>query len=226
MTREARYTLEIRAGLVRALAIVAACFLAIHLGLFLWHYRVSELHWLLLQLFDLDSENNLPTWFSAALLMLAAAVTWLRACVEGEPRVTHWTVLAVGFAVLSVDEVAGMHETFNTAVDFTWAIPGGLLVLAVGVYFVPFLLALPRATARRFVLAGALYVAGAVGMEFIGNYLALAGEEDTLRYDLAAFVEEGLELYGVLLFLKALLDSMRAGESALEVEVVLPRKPS
>jgi len=38
-----------------------------HVSLYTWDYSVSELSLLLLPLFDLDEEYNLPTWFSCFL---------------------------------------------------------------------------------------------------------------------------------------------------------------
>ena len=93
-----------------------------------------------LQLFELDEENNLPTWFSSYLLLNNALVLWLIAASKSDAYRIYWIVLAIGFVVLSIDEVAGLHETFNTAIDTNWAIFGGLIVLGVGVCMIPFLL--------------------------------------------------------------------------------------
>ncbi len=198
-----------RAGaLLRLLGILALALLALHTALAIVHYRVQELPWLLLQLFDLDEENNLPTWFSSFLLLLTAAFLWLCAAqerAEASGGSGHWTALAVGFLLLSIDEVAGVHETINSVIQVTWAIPGGILALGIGFAFVPFLLRLPRRTALLFVLAGALYLAGGAGMEVYGNELVRQRLRDTLQYKLASLVEEGLEIGGVLLFLHALL---------------------
>ncbi len=141
---------------------------------------------------------------------------------RGDLWFRHWYVLAVGFLLMSVDEIAGVHESINTVIVMTWAIPGAILAFFIGLAFVPFLLALPRRTAVRFALAGGIYLAGATGIEIIGNELVATDQRDTLRYNMVCLVEEGLELLGVLLFLHALLGSMRGpGSEAIGASVDL-----
>lgn len=80
------------------------------------NYQVDELPWLLLQLFELDEESNLPTWLSSFLL-LNNAIALLLICNNVVNRNWQWLVLAVGFLILSVDEVAGLHETFHSTIE-------------------------------------------------------------------------------------------------------------
>jgi hypothetical protein len=49
--------------------VLSVTFVALHLALYTWRYQVSELTWLVLQLFGLEEENNLPTWFASFLLL-------------------------------------------------------------------------------------------------------------------------------------------------------------
>ncbi len=198
-------------GLPRILLIVALVLLACHAALAIIHYRVEELPWLLRQLFDLDEENNLPTWYSGFLLLVVSVFLWLcgrRKRADADPWFGQWYALAVGFLLLSVDEVAGVHETINSITETSWAIPGGILALMIGLGFTPFLISLPRRTAGLFVLAGGIYLVGAVGIEIFGTD---AG--DTLEYSMATLLEEGLEMLGVILFLHALLAYMRGPEA-------------
>jgi hypothetical protein len=212
----ARYdaTLSVHA-LPRALLAVALVLLACHAGLMIHHYRVEELPWLLRQLFDLDDENNLPTWYSSFLLLLASALLWLcgrRKRADGDPRFRPWAVLAAGFLLMAIDEVAGIHETINAMIEMTWALPAAILALLIGLAFIPFLLHLPRRTAVLFALAGGMFLAGAVAIEIVGYSLAIRSRKNTLGYELATLAEEGLEMLGVILFVYALLDYMREPE--------------
>jgi len=215
-TRDAtpgRYEVSIsRRGLTRLLLIVAITLLACHAASALYHYRVEKLHFLVLQLFDVDQENNLPSWFSGCLLLTASALLWFCARTKrsgGDPWSGFWYALAVGFLLLSVDEVAGIHESINSVIVITWAIPGGAAALVIGLAFIPFLLHLPRRTAVLFALAAAMYLAGAAGLEVVGNSLVAQGLQDTLRYKLWTLLEESLEIFGVILFLDTLLRYMR-----------------
>lgn len=198
------------------LLVLAMVLLSIHVGLYLYNYQVEELPWLLLQLFDLDEENNIPTWFSSFLLLNNAFFLYLYSGKEGLQKQFHWSLLAAGFLLLAIDEVAGLHESFNSAIDISWAIPGAILVLFVGVMFVPFLLSLPRRLALLFILAGFLYVSGAIVVELLSEDM----ESETLAYSLVVAVEEGLEMIGALLFLFVLMREMRSGEK-VSVDVSL-----
>ena len=211
--------------LLRALTAVAVLLLAVHAAIALYHYQVGELSWVFRQLFDVDQENNLPTWFSGFLLLVTSAFLWVCARdkrARGDAWTRHWYVLAVGFLLMSVDEIAGVHESINTVIVMTWAIPGAILAFFIGLTFVPFLLALPRGTAVRFAIAGGIYLAGATGLEVIGNDLVATNQQDTLHYNMWSLAEEGLELFGVLFFLRTLLASMRGpGSEAIGATVDL-----
>ena len=176
---------------------IALLLLIMHVSLYTWNYSVSELPWLLLQLFDLDEEYNLPTWFSSFLLLNNAFVLFALSQSETSAYKLHWRILATGFLFLSVDEVAGMHETINTALDINWAIPGGLVALLAGASFIPFLRALPRQRAGLYVLSGFVYVSGAIVIELLSEDMI----NDSLAYMLAVAVEEGCEMAGACLFL-------------------------
>ncbi len=224
-TAAARY--EVRLSSVTlpfSLLLVALVLLACHAGLTLYHYRVEPLPWLLRQLFDVDQENNLPTWYSGFLLLVATALLWLCARQRkavGDRWSVQWLALSGGFLLMSLDEVAGVHETINSVIVMTWAIPAVFLVLVLGLAFVPFLLQLPRRTALHFSLAGAIYIAGAVGVEIFGNSLSVQNLRDTLQYDMATLVEEALEMLGVILFIRALLRYMRGSSGAVDASLEL-----
>ncbi len=206
--------------LVTLLAVLALTLLFCHAALTIYHYQVDELPWLpWRQLFDVDEENNVPTWFSELLLLTATVLLWLCAGkkrLEEDPSVDHWYALTIGFLLLAIDEVAGLHETINSLIDPTWAIGGGLLALGIGVGFIPFLRRLPRRTAILFAVAGAIYVGGAVGVEIIGEPL----DSDSMAYNLLTVLEEGMEMFGVIFFIHVLLGYMRESPTSILQGVV------
>lgn len=199
------------------LLVLALVLVTIHVGLYIYNYQAEELPWLLLQLFDLDEENNIPTWFSSFLLLNSAFFLYIYSAGEQLQKKFHWRFLAAGFFLLAIDEVAGLHETFNSSIEMNWAIPGAILVLFLAVAFVPFLLSLPRKLAVMFVLSGFLYVSGAIIVELLSEDL----ESDSLVYMLAVAVEEGLEMIGALLFLATVLNEMRSGGSEQSEQVAV-----
>ena len=206
--------------LVTMLAVLAFALLFCHAALTIYHYQIEELSWLpWRQLFDVDEENNLPTWFSEFLLLTATVLLWLCAGKkrrDDDPSVDHWYVLTIGFLLLAIDEVAGIHETINSLIDPSWAFGGGLLAIGIGLGFIPFLRRLPRRTAILFVVAGAIYVGGAVGVEIIGEPL----DSDSMAYNLLTVLEEGMEMFGIIFFIFVLTEYMLgAGEESLQASL-------
>lgn len=179
-------------------------FLLAHLVLNYIYYEVADLPWLVLQLFELDEENNLPTWFSSFLLLNNACVLLFAGLCATTHR-PHWLTLAAGFLLLAIDEVAGLHETFHTSIDNNWTLYAAPLVLVVGLFYLQFLLALPRKIAALFIISGLLYLGGALGIEWLAQDM----DEDTLEYAYVVGIEEGMEMMGALLFLWVNLSRLR-----------------
>ena len=168
-----------------------------------------------LEWINLDRESSLPSWFSSSLLLITALLMLWAAFGDraaGHRTSAGWTVLAVGFVYLSLDEATGIHETFaaigSVAADvwpiFTsrWLIIGVPAVLAAGILFTPFLRRLPRRTAVRLMIAGIVYVGGAVGMEMLNG--AVFAERAGYELWIALIcLEESLEVAGTLLAIRA-----------------------
>ena len=170
----------------------------------------------LASLLSLSFEGNLPSWYASALpLVCAGLLAWISGDETSDRR--HWQALALGFLAISIDEAVGLHEllgalfTTTGALHFGWVIPAALLVLVLFLAFLGFLRRLHRlspGTARHFVLAGALYVGGAVLFELpLGWWTARHGDEN-LGYYLIDWCEETLELAGLTLFAGALLERL------------------
>lgn len=179
-----------------------------HIALQAIHYYVTELPWLLREIFDVDEEESFTNWFSTIILFVASVLLFLIADKkknDQDPFKNHWYGLAWGFGLLSLDEVAGLHETLNTVTDFAWTIPGAIAVLVVFLLYLKFILHLPKPTSTLFCIAGSVYVGGAVGVEHLADYYVEAYEMDNFGYQLFTAVEETLEMLGVVIFIQALL---------------------
>lgn len=138
-----------------------------------------------------------------------------------DPLRWHWLGLSVGFALLSVDEIAGMHETLNSVTDISWAVPGGILALLVGLSYLKFLWRLDRRTAVWFAIGGAIFLGGAVGVELYTEPFLENDQLNTLAYNLWTGLEEGMEMAGVLVFLSVLLRLMKREADGRRIEVSL-----
>jgi hypothetical protein len=166
-----------------------------------------------------DEEGNIPAWYSASLLLLCSLLLAAIACAQRQRRdrnVVYWLVLSLIFAFLSLDETAQLHELsirplqdmFGATgfLHYAWIIPAGLCVVLFVLAYLSFLAKLPARTRRLFLVAGAAFVGGAIGVEAIsGKHASLHGE-DNLTYHLIITLEELFEMSGLVLFIYALLD--------------------
>lgn len=173
-----------------------------------------------IRLFDLNREANIPTWFSSILLILNAftlAIIAIHTKAQRGSYHTQWFVLAAIFLYLSIDEAALLHEMMEKPVRrafdlkgylyFAWIIPAVCFLVVLGVYIRRLLFDLPKMTRWLFVIAGCVYVVGAVGMEMIGsNIFYTHGGHKPIAYYLWATMEETFEMVGLIIFFYALLD--------------------
>ncbi len=188
----------------------------------------------LMRRFDLGHEPSIPQWYSSAALLAAAGVLAVIAatCTGRERRYRwHWRGLATLFVLLSMDEAIQVHEMVSTvlheglgttgALHFAWVIPGVLFVALVPLVLMRFLADLDARTRWRFVGSGAVFVAGALGLELVEGILFEGPGLRSLGFTAALAVEEGLEMLGVAFFLYASLDylALRGSGPALTVEM-------
>ena len=107
---------------------------------------------------------------------------------------------------------------------FSWVIPASVIVLVGLLAFLGFLRRLDPPTARRFVLAGALYVTGAVLFELpLGWWTEQHGYE-SLGYALIDWCEETLEFAGLTLFAATLLRRLEGRTLALRSPDAAPTR--
>ena len=174
-----------------------------------WHFSV----------FDLDEEESFGTWYSAMILLATGRLLLAQAKVlRASSDTWHlwWLVLGIGFHVLSVDEVVGMHELLNTVMESApWTVVGFWIVGVVGLSYIPFIWQYRWRTGALFLVAGAIYAGGAVGVEhWTGS------DVNSLHYNMWTTLEEGMEMSGVIVMIYALLDFMRGGSAqALRLEL-------
>lgn len=169
------------------------------------------------ELFDFNTEANIPTLYSTLLILACALVLYYIYNVldRDSSHRRGWLWLALVFVYLGIDETASLHERlipllreeFNLSgyLYYAWIIPYSFAVLILSFAMVPFLLSLPKRIQALFVISGIIFLSGSVGMELLGGQQAsLAGEENYL-YAFFYTVEELLEMVGMTTFLYALL---------------------
>src|ERR687883_1117685 len=187
------------------------------IAVFLYHHRHHH-GGRFFQEFSLDKEANVPSWFSSALLLTAAAMLALVALDALGRKARwgrHWAGLSVVFVVLSLDETAEIHERIGSwlrahlhlhgPLHYAGVIPMLALALFVGITYLRFLVALPASTRLGIVVSSAIYISGAAGVEAISGWWAEGhGSKSTGLLVLSTF-EENLEMIGTTLFILVVL---------------------
>lgn len=191
------------------------------------------------RLLYVDREANAWAWLSSVVLALLALVLAASsaACRGAGLRWGPLALLAATALLLSADEGAMLHETLNeVGIRLTdalggfnaWLVPGVVVVLVAGVVLLRVARGIDPWLRRRLVLAGALFLAGALGMELVGALLALSSDAanpwETGTYHVLVAVEEGLEMAGALVALRAALATVEVRVGAGGVAVV-PVRP-
>jgi len=196
-----------RRGLLVAVAVVASLGLVVDA----WHaHSQAELLETLLPKFSLSYEGNVPTWFSSSLLLACAVAAGVIAAAR-PPQHRQWWFIAALAGWMSLDEAAELHEHLgghfgtNGILYFDWVIPAAAVVVALVIAFVPFIRALHPVTRTRLMIAGAVYVGGALIMELPLGWWTETHGNDGFGYALIDWFEETMEMIGAVLALAALL---------------------
>lgn len=182
----------------------------------------------LAKLFYLDHENNIPSFFNMLLLLIVAAISYFIYIFSKKNREPgfHWLFICFVFLFLALDETNSLHERVNVLIynkgwrsegffKFLWIVPYILFALVFLLVSFHLLKRLPRKTRNGFVLAGTVYVLGAVGFEMVGGKIIDTYGADNVLYLISITLEEGLEMSGLVIFIHYQLDylDMKLGAS-------------
>jgi hypothetical protein len=177
------YAKTIVRAIVIAVLFITLASLAARFALYMWG---EEKFLQPLRIFDVGEERSIPTWFNSILLLVCSillAVVAVAKKQRNDRYSLHWGVLSIILLLLSLDEVASIHEAIGQqserllhsatgftpggAITFFWVVPGAIFVLVVLLAYLRFLVHLPQTTRRWFLFAGALFVLGALGVEML-----------------------------------------------------------
>ena len=186
----------------------------------------------LLPLLHVDREGNLAAWMSSTTMLLCSATAWsLATSTESKyiSRGAPWKWVALALFLMSMDETAQVHERVGSLVQpllpdvgalyFGWVAVGALVVLAAAPFFFRFVLSLPPRTRIQFVMAATLFFAGALGVEMVtGEYMSRTEAKLSITYIFLSHTEELLEMLGLFVLLRALLEYAGTRDSHDQVE--------
>lgn len=190
----------------------------------------------ILDFFNLNEENNLPTFFSVFMFLscfLVLSIISVQKRATNDRWATRWLILTVIFVLLPLDEFAGVHELVGYRLrvifdlggwlHYAWVVPGAAFVVLFGAYYASFLMSLRRETAVLMLVAGVMYVGGAIGVEvFAGRYAELNGKEN-MTFQMLSIAEETLEMLGLAVFLFSLLRHLGDGRPHVLIVINPPR---
>jgi hypothetical protein len=223
--------------LIRILLLVVVAFTAIQSAILIWRFGFGGQGLVrTTRFFSLDSEDNLPTFFSSCLLIGSAVLCAFTGRIDSLRKSSlgpTWYLLACTFAFLAADEATRIHEyvghmiqrvwVHRGAVQWPWVVPYLLFAGIIAAICVPFLRRLPAAIARQCMVAGAVYVTAAAGVDMLEGYVSHAVRTGASHLQplllVLPIVEEPLEMVGVILFIAAILGYLEDSTDVIRVRV-------
>lgn len=168
-------------------------------------------------LFDFNTEKNIPTLYSSLTLICSCILLLCIASIHkrlGSPYF-YWLGLTIVFLFLSIDEIASIHEMLIAPVTkllhvsgfffYAWVIPYGSALILFVIFYLKFLLSLPRKIMYLFLVSGTTFITGAIGFELLGGRQHNLYGDNNIRYSLFYTCEESFEMLGIAIFIYTLL---------------------
>lgn len=195
---------------------------------------------------NLYGEYNIPSVYNALLLLLPSVLFLTIGRAKralSDPFWRTWRGLSWLFFFLTLDEYFALHDKLGAPIRnafqlsgllrYAWVIPYAALVLVVGIALIRFLLHLPAAIRRGLLLAGSIYVVGALGLEAFEAKLEELKQVSWGSFSMSSqeamiwliALEEFLEMSGLVLLLATLLRYIRQALPDLKIQVGLGRPP-
>lgn len=202
------------------------CIFFVLLGLHLISVYSTHFHGFVIKRIDFNNERNFPTYFATFQLLVCGYILWwisAKKFIDKDKYKFHWRGLSIIFYILAIDESFRIHDRINEGVAGGWVIYYLVLVAIIGVSYLFFVFSLPKKTRNLIILAGSLYVGGAIGMEIVGVYAKKYYSYYHIYYRIVLTIEESLEFIGLIVFIKALLSyiTFKYSELKKELKIIL-----
>lgn len=176
-------------------------------------------------MFEVNSESTVSTWYGAFLLGLAALLCGLITVDQTrrqQPFIRRWGYLSLILLLMSIDEIALIHERLLNYVGgstgahgsgvfyYAWVIPGVVIVFFFALFYLPFFWNLPRRESLQLIAGFGLFFFGAVGMEMVTGWIITELNVQTIWVVMLSTIEELCEMLGVIIIIQALLNYLGA----------------
>jgi hypothetical protein len=172
----------------------------------------------LIPMFNLNSEENIPAFFSTLLLLFSSILLAIIAYAvkkSGTAYFYHWLGLSLIFLFLSMDESLSFHESMtvplrkglNTSglLFYAWVIPYAIALFILILIYLKFFISLPAKTRNYLIIAAVLYIVGVIGIELLGGRIDEQIGRHNPTYVVYSTIEEVLEMGGLVVFIYALM---------------------
>ena len=172
--------------------------------------------------FYLDAESNIPTFINSLMLFIPSILLGLIGVWKSSIRDKYrfqWALLSIIFLLLSIDEVATLHERLIKPMRaifgaegifyFAWIIPGIMAVIAFIIAFLTFFFHLDRKFKLLFFFSLAVYITGVIGGEMVSGYFASTVGLKNFTYAVVASIEESVEMIGCSFIIYSLLEYLK-----------------
>jgi hypothetical protein len=186
----------------------------------------------LIPMFNLNSEENIPAYFSTLMLLFSSILLAVIACAvkkSGAAYFYHWLGLSLIFLFLSMDESLSFHESMtvplrkalNTSgiLFYAWVIPYSLAILVLVILYLKFFISLPAKTRNQFIIAAVLYIVGVIVIELMGGRIDEQIGRHNATYAVYSTTEEVLEMGGIVVFIYALMSYISAEFNDLRLRI-------
>ncbi len=167
--------------------------------------------------FDLDDESSVPTWFSQFTMLGISVLALLTAYFQsdrGKQRL--WGLIATIGLIMSIDEVATLHEYFLQTLHVlffkdassgllanAWVVVAPFVLLIAGLIAWKMYIYLPKRTLLLFITAGVTFMTGAVVIDLITS---VSPREMFLNQGIYVAIEESFELFANVLVIYTIAD--------------------
>jgi len=164
------------------------------------------------ELFNTNVEANIPTFFTVCLILINSVILLVVAKNDVKTKSFYWYFWSALFFFLAIDELAQIHEKASILIvqdkAFSAILPQGwvslwfIFVVIVSIISIKFLLSLPKNTRNQIIVAGLIYITGALIFEVIGGHY----DNNKLYHKICTTIEEFLEMGGMIIFISAFLN--------------------
>jgi hypothetical protein len=167
--------------------------------------------------FYFDRRLNFPFFFSLSLLLINLFLLYriIRIKTRSKPQAIFWITMGIAFLLFTVDEAFYIHQhfkmkTFGTIASYDraswshylWVIPYFVIFGILMTLLFRYSSAITNKLKRDLLIAGLVFLLGAVGMEFAGTYYAIIRPRADVYLLLIKSAEGLLQMIGSVMFIQ------------------------